>query len=126
MWVIIVNDNLCEHRDSRISDLLGNTESEKFICKYTGGTKYNTTTCVNIAIIYKNQSTADKFISRYNSDNGKKQYSNSFSYIPDKFLHCRKLTIKEWNSIIDYKIEKLKSKYIRVKEKLETKRNQYR
>ena len=125
MWVVVVNDSISEHRDSRISDLFGNVNSEKFISKGINSTKYSTTKSLLFAIIYKNKSMAEKFINSYNS-NHSSHYNSIYHYIQDKFLHCREITIEEWNFIMDYKIQKLESKYIRAKEKLETKKNQYR
>ena len=112
MWIIIVNNNQAEHRDNKISNLLGDIllEKEKYLTKTSYG-KYLDTPFIASAITFKTESRAVKLISSFEENLNKTQMNGAFRWISDKKLSYRKLSKEEWDNIIDIKIMKLNNKH---------------
>ena len=126
MWIILVNKNLSEYRDESISKLFGNQTNnvENFLSKYSTY-KYNAILDIKFAKIFKTKSGAERFIKRFNSSN-RNSYSSKFHWIKDNHLSCRKLTIDEWNKIIDSERILIEQKDQKELSKLEIRKKEYR
>lgn len=128
MWVIVVSESLSSYRDNNLNNLLNgeisNVDKEQYLMHRFN--RYSSTMSYAFAKIFKTKSGAERLIKRFNKDDSKDRYSNSFNIIKNKHLSCRKLTIAEWNSIIDKDMEILKNKYDRSMSKIILKRNEYK
>jgi hypothetical protein len=127
MWVIVVNNNTSDHRDSYLSSLFGDQPKNTGVyVSSLNSTKYSTTAYFGNAKIFKSQSRAENFVKKFNDDTNKNQYTNKFSWIHDKHLSIRKLTKDEWDSLIDTQIRLLKARHDRALSKLEMKKYNYK
>lgn len=126
MWIILVT-NLASHRDNLLSDIFNEkieNVSEKFISNFS---TYRLYICDNIgnAKVYKSKSGAERLVKNVaNTQND--YYKNKYSLVKGKHLVARKLTISEWNSIIDGEKAKLHNTYMRKLSKLEAKKSGYK
>lgn len=126
MWVIVVNKNLNLHRDNRIAELIGDYSTQEYLAKRSSNSKYHSTSDIKFSLIFKTESGARRIIEQFNSDVQKNHYSNKFYWIEDYVLSIRKMTQDEWMSKIDVELSILDNKYKRQRDKLITKRNQYK
>lgn len=113
MYVIIVEKDIISHRDSIISDIIGDRPIQQpvYLSKKSGSNKFSTTTALNFALIYKTESGAKRVIADFNSRNHYNNSRSRFYWITDRHLSFRKLTKEEYNSIIDGKISILDNTY---------------
>lgn len=119
MWVIVVNKNLQQKRENRISEILQEESIDNYnsYLYYIHG-KYNTTLSIHYAKIYKTESGAERVIKQVKSDNNRYHFSNRFYWIKDFEFSIRKITKEEWHSIITAKLNKLDMDYNRKRIKL--------
>lgn len=125
MWIITAA-SLSEHRDKSISRLLNDeikTQEHFITLTYN---RYNITNQVFSAKIYKKESGAEKFVKSFNSNSDKSKYSSRYYWVKDKHISYRKLTLEEWNSIIDREKSSLESYYKSRMSKLDLKRLEYK
>ena len=110
MWVVLVNSNLEEKRDNRISELLDikKDKVDNYLSYQYG--RYSSSTSFLFAKNYKTKSGAERMISKI-LKSGNNSYSSKFYYLKDKDFSVRKLTNDEWNSTINHKISQLESSY---------------
>ena len=123
MWVIVVNKDLQEFRDSTLSDIIGGDRvKDNYICyKFS---RYNYSTFLPDAKVYKTKSGAEKVINIIkNTDNS--SWRSKYYNLWQKHLSCRKLSRQEWHDIVNFELAKLERSYQIRKSKLEKKKNQF-
>jgi len=127
MWVIVVNRNISQQRDSRIENLFGNsTVPQDYLTKRSGSIKYSTTSFIGGALIFKTESGAARLINNFNYDTQKHFSQNKFYWINSYVLSLKKLTKDEWDMIMNSELSTLERKYVKQKEKLLKKKSLYK
>jgi hypothetical protein len=129
MWVIVAYKSLQEQRDNRISELIGEYSNNKqYIGLRSGGKKYHTSSSFAHSKIFKTEGGANRIIEEFNSLNIdiKKHYQNKFSWIAEYVLLTHKLTIEEWNQVVDTELYILENRYQKAKNKLLKKKTLYK
>lgn len=128
MWVVIAKKGLDIHRDELISDLLGeekNQVTESFILKPSSSYRYNITSSLSNAKIYKQKHSCERLIKKFNTAQ-KELNRNPFYWIKDYHLSCRQITIDEWNIMCNQELSRLERSYQYQKQKIESKRNSFK
>lgn len=129
MWVIVAYKNLKEQRDNRISELIGEySPGKQYVGLHSGNKKYHTTSSFANAKIFKTEGGASRIIEEFNSLNidTKKNYRNKFSWIAEYVLLTQKLTMEEWNQVVDTELYMLENRYQKAKNKLLKKKTLYK
>lgn len=123
MWIIIVSENLSENREAVLSQILNDSKvQERYLSKYSSG-QWGSTTGVALANTWKTLSGAQRTIKTHSLNQHSSDWrTNKFVGLKGKHLQVRRITNEEWNSIIDFKLSKLKMQYERQKSKLELKK----
>ena len=110
MWIVTVED-IDVSRDRLISDIID--DGEEHITKYVmyKGLRYSDTFEILEAKIWKTQVAAINFRDKVIDCN--KKYINFTLYggLFGKKLKIRKLSIQEWNRLIDLRVDELDEKY---------------
>lgn len=124
MWVIIVDRNLEEKRENRISDILNEKNNENYLSfSYS---RYNTTPSTHYAKIYKTKSGAERIIRKIKSESSSiSNFSSKFYWIKNCQFSIRKLTKEEWQSIMINKINNLDNSYKIKREELIKEKDNY-
>lgn len=124
MWVIIVDRNLEEKRENRISDILNEKNNENYLSfSYS---RYNTTSSTHYAKIYKTKSGAERVIKKIKSEYDKiSKPSSKFYWVKNYQFSIRKLTKEEWQSVMITKINNLDNSYKIKREKLIKEKDNY-
>jgi hypothetical protein len=123
MWVITVYNTLQEYRDSILSEMVsGDKPVERYLTyRYK---RYNYTSFLPGSKFYKTKSGADRMLEK--AKNGSSNsWRSQFYQLYGKHLSCRKLSIEEWNQVIDYELNNLERSYQSRKAKLEKKRQRW-
>lgn len=127
MWLIIVDKDIEEKRENRISEIL-NEKVENYYKHYLTFShgKYTTTLSPHFAKIYKTKSGAERMINQINSDSNKLcNFSSKFYWIKNYQFSVRKLTKEEWDEIINVKLNSLDNEYKRKRERLLKEKDKY-
>ena len=128
MWVVIAKKGLDIHRDDLISDLLDEEKSEiieHFVVKPTSSYRYNISSSLSSAKIYKQKSSCERLVRKFN--NSIKDINRSpFYWIKDYKLSVRKVTFEEWNLMCNHELDRLERNYIYHKQKIEEKRRSFK
>jgi len=131
MWVIIAKLNLNQHRDDLISDILETPkvqEPDLYLRKKGGYSKYNSTSNLSEALIYKQESSCKRLIKRFESTkkmNVVHRY-DKFYYIKEYHLSYKKITREEWDGMCNNEISVLNRSYEYHKSIIEKKRNSFK
>lgn len=132
MWVITAVKGLENHREERLSDILGEHKpkhQEIFLKGNSSGyTKFTVTSLKRDALIYKQQHSCVRLIKKF-EENQKKNlipHYDKFLWIKDYKLSFRKLSKEEWESICDEEISILTKSYETQKNILLNKKNSYK
>lgn len=125
MWVVVVSDSLSEIRDNKISNLIGEKISEKYLFKLIYD-RWSSTSYIGSAQIYKKESTVKNIVERFEKITDRDAFKSEFYYIRNSMLSYRKLSREEWNSYINLCIEKEKIKHSSRIKKLEKKRLEFK
>lgn len=123
MWVIIVNKDLQEFRDSTLSDIIGGDKPKENYLSYQFS-RFNSTTFLPQAKIYKTKSGAERIINKVKSTDNSSWRSKYYN-LWQRHLSCRKLTRQEWHDIVNYELGKLERDYQIKKSKLQKKIDQF-
>jgi hypothetical protein len=123
MWVIIVNKDLQEFRDSTLSDIIGGDKPKENYLSYQFS-RFNSTTFLPQAKVYKTKNGAERIISRVKSTDNSSWRSKYYN-LWQRHLSCRKLTRQEWHDIVNYELGKLERDYQTKKSKLQKKIDQF-
>jgi len=128
MWVIVVSNSIQEHRDNRISELVGEFSNNKYLSLRNGSSKYGTTSNFRHAKFFKKESGARKILDDFIScDLGSRKSMNSkFRYISEYYLSVYKLTKDEWDFVINSELLELDRKFQILRDNLLKKKNQYK
>ena len=132
MWVITAIKGLDNHREELISDILGEDkpkQTELFLKGNGGGySKFNVTSLQRDALIYKQQHSCVRLVSKFEESKKRKliAHYDKFLWIRDYKLSYRKLTKVEWESICDEEISILTKSYEIQKNILLNKKNSYK
>jgi hypothetical protein len=123
MWVIVVNKDLQEFRDSTLSDIIGGNKPKENYLNYRFS-RYNYGTFLPEAKVYKTKSGAEKVITQIkNTDNS--SWRSKYYNLWQTHLSCRKLSRHEWHDIVNFELAKLERSYQIRKSKLEKKKTQF-
>lgn len=128
MWVIIAKKGLDVHRDDLISELLDEEKSQQqlyYIVKTSSSYRYNVGSSLSSAKIYKQKSSCDRFVKRFNLAN-KEMNRSEFYWIKDYHVSTKKLTFEEWNLMCNQEQSKLDRNYQYQKQKIEQKRMSFK
>jgi hypothetical protein len=131
MWVIIAKLNLNQHRDDLISDILETEkvqEPDLYLRKKAGYSKYNSTSNLSEALIYKQEASCKRLIKRFESTkkmNVVHRY-DKFYYIKEYHLSYKKITREEWDVMCNNEISVLNRSYEYHKSTIEKKRNSFK
>jgi hypothetical protein len=128
MWVIVVSNSIQEHRDNRISELVGEFSNNKYLSLRNGSAKYGTTLSFRHAKFFKKESGARKILDEFtNSDlSFKKTMNSKFRYVSEYYLSVYKLTKDEWDFVINSELLELDKKFQILRDNLLKKKNQYK
>lgn len=120
MWIILVNRNITDQRNSRIDSILGDNIKEEYLSKINNS-KYSHTSYINYALTFKTASGANRVVKKFNSLDKiqRSNYKSRFSWVSEFNLTIRRLSKQEWDGIVDHKINLLDNKYKRQRAKLE-------
>lgn len=127
MWIIIVDKNLEEKRENRISEILNEETNENYKHYLNFSySRYNTTLSPHYAKIYKTKSGAERMIRQIKSESSSiSNFSSKFYWVKNYQFSIRKLTKEEWNLIMTAKINNLDNDYKRKREKLIKEKDNY-
>jgi len=127
MWVIQVTSNLNHQRDLHISQILDQPNQCSYLFKRSGNSKWSSTPIIQTADVWKTRSGAERIVNKFNQTDeiSKSKWNNPFNWLRDSHLSIRKLTVEEWNLIIDWEISNLDRNYNEAKTKLSIKRSGY-
>jgi len=128
MWVVVAKKGLDVHRDELIADLLEEEKSETqeyYLVKTSSSYRYNIGSSLSIAKIYKQKSSGERMVKRFN--NALKDSNRSpFHWIKEYRLSVRKVTFEEWNRMCNEEQNKLDRNYQYHKQKIEQKRSSFK
>jgi hypothetical protein len=128
MWVVIAKKGLNVHRDDLLSELLGEEKTkqeEYYVVKPTSSYRYNVSSSLSSAKIYKQKSSCERLIKKFQSS--QKDISRSqFYWIREYHLSSKKVTIEEWNLMCNQELNKLERNYEYTKQKIELKRSSFK
>jgi hypothetical protein len=122
MWIITA-ENLSKKRDRLLSSILEVEEEDDVIwyVKSRGPIGWRLTLDLEDAKIWDNEKSCKDFRDRVEHYKiGVRGSSNTSTYekLFDKKLKCRKLSIEEWNKMIDIKIQRLEETFLQSKAEL--------
>lgn len=123
MWVIIVNKDLQEFRESTLSDIIGGDKPKENYLSYQYS-RFNSTMFLPQAKVYKTKSGAERIINKVKSTDNSSWRSKYYN-LWQRHLSCRKLTRQEWHDIVNYELGKLDRDYQIKKSKLQKKIDQF-
>lgn len=123
MWVIIVNKDLQEFRDSTLSDIIGGDKPKENYLSYQFS-RFNSTMFLPCAKVYKTKSGAERIINKVKSTDNSSWRSKYYN-LYQRHLSCRRLTRQEWHDIVNYELGKLDRDYQIKKSKLQKKIDQF-
>lgn len=123
MWVIIVNKDLQEFRESTLSDIIGGDKPKENYLSYQYS-RFNSTMFLPQAKVYKTKSGAERIINKVKSTDNSSWRSKYYN-LWQRHLSCRKLTRQEWHDIVNYELVKLDRDYQIKKSKLQKKIDQF-
>lgn len=123
MWVIIVNKDLQEFRESTLSDIIGGDKPKENYLSYQFS-RFNSTMFLPQAKVYKTKSGAERIINKVKSTDNSSWRSKYYN-LWQRHLSCRKLTRQEWHDIVNYELGKLDRDYQIKKSKLQKKIEQF-
>jgi hypothetical protein len=123
MWVIIVNKDLQEFRESTLSDIIGGDKPKENYLSYQFS-RFNSTMFLPQAKVYKTKSGAERIINKVKSTDNSSWRSKYYN-LYQRHLSCRKLTRQEWHDIVNYELGKLDRDYQIKKSKLQKKIDQF-
>jgi hypothetical protein len=126
MWVIVLNRGLNQHRDNRISEIMGESITKEYLSKRNGSKVYYTTSNIQWAQIFKTESGALRVINEFNLDTDKSRYSNKFNWVKDRVMSIYKMTREEYEQSCDVEISRLNNKYNKQLAKLTKKKSEYK
>lgn len=128
MWVVVAKKGLDVHRDEIISELLGEEKLETpevFVVKPTSSYRYNVSSSLSSAKIYKQKASCERLVTRFN--NAIKDMNRSpFYWIKDYRLSVRKVNFEEWNLMCNNELDRLERSYIYQKQRIEEKRKSFK
>ena len=122
MWVIVAKNSKNEVRDGLLSEILDiqlDRSPELFLKKK--GLRYQICHSLSDALIYKQKSSCDRLLERYESSN-KNDYRSVFVWIKDYVLTYRKVSKEEWHRMCDEEISAATIYYTSLKNGIEKKR----
>jgi len=125
MWVILAKNSQNEIREDILSEILDiekKFEPEIFLRKR--GLRYQVTNGLSDALVYKQKSSCEKLLKRFNSSNKNNYYNNVFVWIKDYVLTYRKITKSEWDKCCDDELSIATIHFQAIKNKIEKKRSQ--
>jgi hypothetical protein len=128
MWVVVAKKGLDVHRDELIADLLGEEKSETpeyYLVKTSSSYRYNIGSSLSIAKIYKQKSSGERMVRRFNSAL-KDANRSPFYWIKEYRLSVRKVTFEEWDRMCNEEQNKLDRNYNHQKQKIEQKRSSFK
>jgi hypothetical protein len=124
MWILTLTRDTAEARDNTIAELLGEPINETFVgFRFKRFTHSNS---VTNAKVYTNKATVVRFVNEFEKDVNKNRYSNKYHSIQNFKVSYRKLTLQEWNQIIDSQLHNIEQTYLRHKKKIESNRNKFK
>lgn len=124
MWVLTLTKSVAETRDNVIAGILGEQIDEVFVSfRFTRFTYSNSITS---AKVYTNKATVIKFINGFEKDVNKNRYTNKYYSIQNFKVSYRKLTLQEWNKIIDSELNEVEQAYKTRRKNIEGKRNKFK
>jgi hypothetical protein len=126
MWVIVLNRGLNQHRDNRISEIMGESITKEYLSKRNGSKVYYTTSNIQWAQIFKTESGALRVINEFNLDTDKSRYYNKFNWVKDRVMSIYKMTREEYEQSCDVEISRLNNKYNKQLAKLTKKKSEYK
>jgi hypothetical protein len=124
MWVIVLNRGLIQHRDSRISEIIGESNIKEYLSKRDK--RYHSTSSLQWAQVFKTESGALRVINDFNLDGDKLRYSNKFNWVKDKVMSIYKMTREEYEQCCDFEISRLNNKYNKQLSRLNKKKSEYK
>lgn len=128
MWVILISKDLQEWRESALSEIFENNidkKEERYLSRTNSKfNKYNYTVFLPNAITYKTKSGAERMVADIKkSDNS--SWRSKYHNLYEKHLSVRKITVEEWNKIINHELSKLDKSYNFKKSEINKKRLKY-
>jgi hypothetical protein len=128
MWVVIAKKGLNVHRDDLLSELLGEEKTkqeEYYVVKPTSSYRYNVSSSLSSAKIYKQKSSCERLVKKFQSS--QKDISRSpYYWIKDYHLSTKKVTFEEWDLMCNQELNKLERSYEYTKQKIELKRTSFK
>jgi len=128
MWVVIAKKGLDIHRDDLISELLEEKKTkqeEYYVVKSNTSYKYNVSSSISSAKIYKQRSSCERLIKKFQSAQ-KDVYNSPYYWIREYHLSTKKVSFEEWNLICNQELSKLDRIYEYNKRKIEIKRKSFK
>ena len=128
MWVVIAKKGLNVHRDDLLSELLGEEKTkqeEYYVVKPTSSYRYNVSSSLSSAKIYKQKSSCERLVKKFQS--AQKDISRSpYFWIKDYHLSTKKVTFEEWDLMCNQELNRLERSYEYTKQKIELKRSSFK
>ena len=128
MWVVIAKKGLNVHRDDLLSELLGEEKTkqeEYYVAKPTSSYRYNVSSSLSSAKIYKQRSSCERLVKKFQSS--QKDISRSpFYWIREYHLSTKKVTFEEWDLMCNQELNRLERSYEYTKQKIELKRSSFK
>jgi len=128
MWVVIAKKGLNVHRDDLLSELLGEEKTkqeEYYVVKPTSSYRYNVSSSLSSAKIYKQKASCDRLVKKFQS--AQKDISRSpYFWIKDYHLSTKKVTFEEWDLMCNQELNRLERNYEYTKQKIELKRSSFK
>lgn len=124
MWVLTLTKDIADARDNNIASLLGEKIEEVFVCLRFKRFTYSNS--ITNAKVYANKATVVKFINGFEKDVNKNRYTNKYYSIQNFKVSYRRLTLEEWNKIIDSQLHDIEKTYFIRKKNIESNRNKFK